>query len=457
MAQLSFDKTREIIDDFVKVINERKTEGSAPKMDVINFRDDKIVGRERPIYNVPIELLRYRKDNGRIASDVLSYEKVHLKELDEKDDNTQKILFEFLKRDDPEKTEVLKRAIQSEGQDEPAIITCDGFLINGNRRRMVLQLLSEEDDPSKYSTMKVIILPGKGDPGGPPTIKEIELIENRYQLQQDGKSEYKGLNRALSILRKINCGISLEDQLLDDPSCGGLKKNSKEFKKKIDEVYKNLLKPLERAEAYLAYLERPGYYDSIKDRWQAFIDFSNFYNGNLQDHAWQIKASISEDDIGTIQDVAFKIIRKQTIKGEIPRKLHQIIRDIPKFMLIEEAQRNLLNISDEVKELTNKEKLGEDGKELDFDDQDIRWGEVNKGIFERCINKAYGCFSRQEEESNPLKLIIGAFDKLTHKNMNIQKIPIDKLTDFVKDADKVIQKATELRSDAWYRKKNRCD
>ena len=48
----------------------------------------------------------------------------------------------------------------------------------------------------------VVILPGGDDEGGPPTIKEIEQIENRYQLQSDGKSEYTNFDRAISIQEK---------------------------------------------------------------------------------------------------------------------------------------------------------------------------------------------------------------------------------------------------------------
>lgn len=65
--------------------------------------------------------------------------------------------------------------------------------------------------------MKVVILPGHGAPGGPPTFLEIEQFENCYQLQSDGKAEYYGFDQALSIKRKIDCGYSLKAQLQDDP------------------------------------------------------------------------------------------------------------------------------------------------------------------------------------------------------------------------------------------------
>ena len=65
--------------------------------------------------------------------------------------------------------------ILADGQQEPGIITCDGFLVNGNRRRVVLEAL-HNDNPAReeFARMKVVILPGEGEEGGPPTLKEIE-------------------------------------------------------------------------------------------------------------------------------------------------------------------------------------------------------------------------------------------------------------------------------------------
>ena len=92
---------------------------------------------------MPVELLRYRKDNGRIASDVMNYEKLN-GPLDEKDTDAQEIIGKFLAAKDPEKMEILTSSIAHIGQSEPAIITADGFLINGNRRKMVLDELRKQ-------------------------------------------------------------------------------------------------------------------------------------------------------------------------------------------------------------------------------------------------------------------------------------------------------------------------
>ena len=103
--------------------------------------------------------------------------------------------------------------------------------------------------------MKVVILPGPKDEGGPPTLKEIETIENRYQLQSSGKSEYYGFDRALSIVRKIEVGLTLEEQLRDDPS--NAEKSEAEIKKAVKAYMKKYVRPLQCVNRYLEALGRP--------------------------------------------------------------------------------------------------------------------------------------------------------------------------------------------------------
>ena len=249
MAEITKPATREIIEDFAAEIRAKRVETAKPSKEVINFRSDYTDKYERTVWQVPIELLRFRKDNGRIASDVLDY-KGNVGVLDEKDDEAQQTLGEFLKGKDPEKTVNLRKSIRHAGQREPAIITCDGFLINGNRRKMVIdQLKSDFPQDERYAFMKVVILPGEGEPGGPPSLVEIEKLENRYQLQSDGKSEYYGFDRALSIKRKIGLGLSLEEQLLDDPRYAEL--TGAKLKNEVSNFQKNHLKPLECIDRYL--------------------------------------------------------------------------------------------------------------------------------------------------------------------------------------------------------------
>lgn len=165
MEKIDKSKVREIIVDFSHDIEQRKRSGPKPQKAVIYFRSERKFGIERDVYDVPIELLRYRKDNGRIRAEVISYEK-EFGILDERSQEAQKKLCEMLDRNDPEKNDELERSILHEGQREPAIITCDGFLINGNRRKMTIERINDKK-PGTIKDMKVVILPGKNDAGGP--------------------------------------------------------------------------------------------------------------------------------------------------------------------------------------------------------------------------------------------------------------------------------------------------
>ena len=327
MQPVTSEPKREIIEDFAKAIHQRKTGGPKPSKAVINFRNEKQSGFERPIEFVPLDLLRYRKDNGRIASDVMNYEQSR-GPLDEKDKDAQTTLAKFLEDKDPEKTEILMKSIEHAGQSDPAIITCDGFLINGNRRKMVLEKLKDRHKGKPdYETMKVVILPGPGDPGGPPTLLEIERLENRYQLQSEGKSEYYGFDRALSIKRKIELGFALEEQLRDDPRYA--RATPKELAQAVRDTERDYLWPLQCVDRYLHLFRRDGLYGTVsagpsdpEGRWQAFIDYSSTFYRYFQNQKWMIEKGVDEEDIGAVEDAAFKVIRLRHLKG-LP-KVHMV-------------------------------------------------------------------------------------------------------------------------------------
>ena len=64
MTAIKTDAQREIIDDFVKTIQSRVTKNSKPSKTVIEFRNERKNGYEREIVQVPVELLKFRKENG---------------------------------------------------------------------------------------------------------------------------------------------------------------------------------------------------------------------------------------------------------------------------------------------------------------------------------------------------------------------------------------------------------
>ena len=445
MTERTVPITREIIEDFAAEIKKRKRSTPRPSKAVIHFRNEDLDRTERNIEVVPVELLRFRKDNGRIASDVYDYEYT-CGSLNEASEEGQNVIKKFLEGKDLDKAEELRKNIQRYGQKEPAIITCDGFIINGNRRKMVIeQLHSECPEDEKFLYMNVVILPGKDDEGGPPTLLEIEKIENKYQHQREGKSEYYGFDKALSIRRKIEIGLSLEEQIRDDP----LFANEPEAKinKAIKNIQKEYLKPLECIDRYLKQFQREKQYQTVSSgigdkegRWQAFLDYSNTYETKFKNENFRINNELQEDEIGTIEEAAFDIIRLRTIP-DMP-KVHNIMRDLHKYCSNRESKKEILLIPKNVEPLLPiDEQFTDTEHHLSREDIDAKWASKNKEPITFHIKRAHTYWSAQKEKETPIELLEAALKKLTHDDMDLANISTN-------DYDKARDLASKIRKEA---------
>ena len=425
MNKITKSAFREIIDDFAHDISVKKIASAPPTTTVIDFRDELINNKERTVYLVPLNYLRYRKYNGRISSDVLDYEKNHAI-LDEKDPSAQGIVGEFLANKDKDKTKELRDSILHKGQQEPAIITCDGFLINGNRRKLVMEELSNVyKGDRRFERMKVVILPGKDDEGGSSTLLEIEQIENRYQLQSMGKAEYYGFDRALSIRRKIKIGMTLQEQLRDDPTYAHLP--PKEFKREMGKFEEQYLEPLKCVDRYLDYLGRSGLYSTVavgmgdrEGRWQAFVDYYKSIYKKIIDDKERMKLGINESEIGKIEDIAFKIIRKRELKN-LP-KAHEIIRLFPKMLSKKESKKELFKLSNIELNLTEEESSDSKRNEYDERTKDKIWGEKYKQEIQWHVKNAKDYWEGKKESEEPIDLLNAALKKMNHDNMQAEKV-----------------------------------
>ena len=448
MSQITKDATRQIIEDFASEIQQAKTDGPKPEKAIVDFRNQKKDRIESQIYSVPIELLRFRKENGRIASDVQSYEKAH-GVIGENDSDGQNILADFLKSKDPDQTDTLRKSILQTTQQEPAIITCDGFLINGNRRRLVLGMLLAETSNPEFSRMKVVILPGKNDPGGPPTVKEIEQVENRYQLYKDGKSEYSRFDRALSVRRKIQLGMTLEEQLRDDPTYSAM--SAIELKKEVQKYKNEFLEPLECADRYLASIGRPGMYTLIsssvggkENRWEAFIDYHNKIQKKLHDPSERVKLGIEEQEVGKVEAAAFNIIRLRDF-SRIGMKVHVLMRNLPNYIKNEQGRKEIFAIS----------KLPDlpDDESQTPEDADKRWINLNQSEIIKRVVKAKEYHEHKDQMEKPIDLLRQALDKLNHDSMDTSAIGTQDLAEAMGLAEDLRNRADELKKEFYQHQK----
>lgn len=447
--------TREIIEDFAREIQQKKIAASPAESTRIDFRNGIAENREEIVYKVPLNLLLFRKENGRISSSVKSYERTK-GPLIGTEKGAQEILRKYLREKDPEKTDELKRLLRAEGQRDPGIITADGFLINGNRRKVALDELKVDfpaDD--SFKTMKVVILPGKEDEGGPPTLKEIEQIENRYQLQTEGKADYYGFDAALSIRDKELSGYTLEQQMRDDPQFKLMDEAA--FNRAVKNRRREYLDPLECVEEYLETIGRPGEYWAVsrglgdpEGRWQAFIDLSQSFWEKAKTPKGRQNMGIDEMEAGAIMQAAYSVIRLRTVP--VFGKLHNIMREFPKY--IKHGKAKLLELEKNTKHtLPDADIINEDGDRISQDAIEEKWKNKYREEITRRLVQARDASEKEGEKSAPFTLLNDALRKLMHNNMVVDNIPIKDLTQALKIANDLLSKSDKLKKEIFTRVK----
>ena len=452
---ITTEKTREIIRDFAEEIRKKRVEASPVESTRIEFRDGIAQNREEIVYKVPLELLRFRKENGRISSLVKTHERL-IGRLDPADSEAQDVLRCFLREKDPEKTDELKQLLLADGQREPGIITADGFLINGNRRKVALEELRDKySAEDSFHTMKVVILPDENEEGGPPSLREIEQIENRYQLQTDGKAEYSGFDAALSIRDKEASGYTLEQQMRDDPQYRLMEEQ--EFKRAVRKRKKETLEPLEYVEDYLDSIGKSGEFSAIskglgdrEGRWQAFRDLSEGFCTRAKKEQGLQKMGIDEREAGEIMQAAYTVIRMREVPGF--GKLHQIMRSLPKYA--EHGKKSLVELAKNVKhELSTDETTDENGVPLPLDAMEEKWQSKYREEVTRRLVKARDSADWGSEKNAPIALLDDALKKLNHENMVIDKIELDLLDTALTRANDVESRIKDLRREIYERVK----
>lgn len=372
----------------------------------IPYSDWKQKNKVSQVYNLPIEFCFFRKDNGRIKSEVLSYEKEEGIIINEKDEDTQKLLQNFLSKSDDKKNIELKKYLKEEGQIEPAIITADGFLVNGNRRKMALTELYEETGLPQFKKIKVCILPGTNEPER-PTPWLLHLLENRLQARQEGKSEYTNMNKALTAKRYLTDNVKLETLLRDDPAFNSDDKKQFERNKKIFES--RYLKPLELMDQYLQYNKVPGNYQLVKDKWDVFEETYRYIVVKLDDINFLIENGFQEKDKSLLLQAAFNIIKLDKKRShQIEKRRTEIIRDVFRKFAKNETKKDLLKLG----AIDVGAQHGEDVL-----DSYRKWQEHEGTNVFNILQKLKNISQKVIDKETPLERLEEALQKLTNENV----------------------------------------
>ncbi|MFB8277228.1 ParB N-terminal domain-containing protein [Nocardia colli] len=155
--------------------------------------------RDMPQVELEVDWVRFSTLNGRTRAEQLRMIKTtnrpDLFSSDPLGPDAQKAQNEILRSQDG--FEALKNDLRERGQQEPAIITADGILINGNRRSAAMRSLFEENWlKAKY--VKCLVLPADA------TVDELADLETELQVARDFKEGYSWINEALMIEKYYN-------------------------------------------------------------------------------------------------------------------------------------------------------------------------------------------------------------------------------------------------------------
>ena len=151
--------------------------------------------KELPVVNLPIEWVRFSTLNHRTrAEQMREIQKKGVNDLFSGDPlgaAAQQAQFDILSEQDG--FEELKQDLRERGQQEPAVVTAEGVLINGNRRSAALRDLWLNDHLPTARYVRAFVLPGD------TTADEILDLETELQVAKDYREDYSWVNEALLI------------------------------------------------------------------------------------------------------------------------------------------------------------------------------------------------------------------------------------------------------------------
>ncbi|MGG0506264.1 hypothetical protein ABE078_02170 [Priestia megaterium] len=200
---------------------------------------------ELPKYEIPLEMLHFNENNGRIFTAKQMLESKLGFMLDSKEPSYEKYFIKMLLPNDSDTTRLMNE-MKNKGQHLAGLIMPDGKLINGNRRCAVKKKLNQR-------TMIVSILPST------LTRKELFEIEFGLQVADDFRKEYTGIDRLFMIKKGIEVG-----------------KTSIEMKRDFDVTAAEIRDAeiiIEKIDMFLEYCGREGQYSTVSNMLEHFKDF----------------------------------------------------------------------------------------------------------------------------------------------------------------------------------------
>ena len=254
--------------------------------------------RTEIVWRIPLDYLIYNKYNGRIGSDVLSYETQN-GELNAEVDSDRQLIEKFLYDSKKDRNKATMDSLLKIGQQRYGIVTSDGIIVDGNRRAMLLNKLYHEYQSLGYSYSQVekckyflaIILPDDAEE------RDIQQLETIYQMGEDDKLDYNPIEKYLKCKELKRLGFK--------------EREIAEFMSEKESQIKEWLDILALMEEYLQEYGYDGIYTRLEKTEGPFVDLKNYLDSyskrgaNVRNVDW----TYTDSDISDLKLVCFDYIR----------------------------------------------------------------------------------------------------------------------------------------------------
>lgn len=245
-----------------------------------------------PIYRFKLDDLAFNKANGRIKAEVIEKEAELGRMLDQFDNADNVIIKEILLSIRMDENEKIKEDLRRNTQISPGIITVDGVVINGNRRKALLRELYCDTHDEKYNYLDAHVLPSD------ITKSELWLIEAGIQLSAPQQLDYSPINHLLKLSEGLNSGLTIPEM-------------ASRIYGVTEEQLESDTRRLDLINEYLTYVVgKEGKYYLVKNLNEHFINLLNILDwANRPRGPVRRDWTPNKDDINELKLVGFYYIR----------------------------------------------------------------------------------------------------------------------------------------------------
>ncbi|ABX43281.1 hypothetical protein [Lachnoclostridium phytofermentans] len=392
--------------------------------------------RKENVYKIPLEYLIYNKYNGRIGTEVQSYETQNGPLNPEVD--TDKIIIEkFLYDSKQDRNKKTMESLLKNGQQRYGIVTADGKIVDGNRRASLLNKLFAERTAMNHTFSEVehcqyffaIILPDDA------TEKDMQQLETIYQMGEDDKLDYNAIEKYLKCkeLKKYFTNKDIADFMGEE--------SEKQIKKWLD--------ILELMEEYLDTYGYTGIYTRLEKTEGPFVDLQGYLESykNRSANTSSVDWAYDESDISDLKLVCFDYIRAR-YEGKEFRDIAKTGKEGSIFAhkdIWDEFKKMHMEIpnDEECVDVLRAKQPNEELSQL-LRSRDIDWSKKVKSHLEGNLRRQTSKLEDKRDANQPLKLLERAYNAINS---------VDTSQDGFFDNPRVLEYIKDISKITWDMKK----